>query len=173
VLTDDRWLTAKELARARGVQTGSIFGTLRRMHADRWVEADSDPDPPTRGTQYRITSLGRTLLEAALAEEQPPGQLELDQDVVIVEQGKRGRRIDFERIVHDVKLSGRIAWAATLGWGWLLVFEAGVNELDVTRLVVALEGAGFRCRVAQPRSLLSGAALREQAEAYVGTAGVR
>lgn len=170
VLSDGRQRTARELARERGVQTGSIFGTLRRMHADGWVRADSDPDPPTRGTQYWITPMGRALLEAALAEDEPVGQLERDQEVLIVEQ-KGGRTMDFENVLSDVKVSGRIAWAATLGWGWLLVFEPGVAEFQVTRLTVALERVGFRCRHAQPRTLLSGSALREQAETLMTSTG--
>jgi DNA-binding PadR family transcriptional regulator len=167
-LSDGGWM-----ARARGVHTGAIFGTLQRTHADGLVEADSDPDPPTRGTQYRISPVGRRLLEATLAEEQPVGQLESGQRILIVEPGKRERRTEYERVVGDVGLTGRIAWGAPLGWGRMLVFEPGVDEFQVAELAIAFERAGFRCRDAQLGALASGSVLREQADAHLMRSGAR
>jgi DNA-binding PadR family transcriptional regulator len=168
VLGDGRWWTTQEIAHARGVKVASIYGTVQRMHAEGWIEADTDPDPPTRGTQYRIADTGRRLLDVALAEEQPVGQVSDGQWLLLVEEhGFDDRRtLAFHQIMEDARLSGSLAWGAPLGWGWLLAFEPGVGKFQRDDLAIELGRAGFHCREAQPEVLYTGAGLREQAVAH-------
>lgn len=176
VLSDGRWWTIQEIADARGVKAAAIYGTARRMHDDGWIEADSDPEPPTRGTQYRISALGRELLEEALAEERPLGELSEGQWFLLVEEHGLDdeRTLSFHRVMGDARFSGRLAWGAPLGWGWMLAFEPGVDKFQRDELAIELGRAGFNCREGQPEVLLSGASIRDKAGAHIAKrTGVR
>jgi DNA-binding PadR family transcriptional regulator len=175
VFSDGGWRTTQEVARARGVKAAVVFGTLRRMHADRWIEADCDPDPPTRGTQYRLTKLGRELLDAALAEERRVGELSDGQWLLLVEeQGlDEDRTLEFHRAMKDPQLSGSLAWGAPFGWGWLLAFDSDARKFQRDELAIELGRAGFRCREARLDELLTGARLRERAVAHIEKRTVR
>jgi hypothetical protein len=164
-LADRRWRTANETARAMGKPTGAIFGVLRRMHSDGLLEADSDE--PTRGTQYRLTALGERALAEVLSEQQPAGQLSSDQWLLMVERGSEAGLREFYAVLATTSLSGVIAWATSVGWGWLVVCGTDAAEFTVARLTNAFRDAGFRCHEARAGTLLSGTQLRDNATTLV------
>jgi hypothetical protein len=157
----DGWKTAHEAATAMGRPTGSIFGVLRRMHAEGLLVADTDPDPATRGTQYRLSDAAAGLLMDALADESGVGRVAPGQRLLTVD--RHGARIDAAKVLTEGASAGIIAWAAELPAGWLLVVDAEVDPFRVQALCAAFEHAGCRCEQAPVDDVVAGPLLRERA----------
>lgn len=154
--------TAREVARSLGRPTGSIFGVLRRMHEDGLLKADTDPDPPTRGTSYRLTKVGAELLAKALSHESGIGQLVQGQRLLAVRRGD-----DFlapSKVLRQSESVGMIAWAAEMPNGWLLVMAGEVDSFRAMTLRVAFEKAGCRCYEDRIDAVIGGTLQRERAE---------
>jgi hypothetical protein len=162
----DEWKTAHEIGNALGRPTGSIFGVIRRMHADGLLLADSDPDPPTRGTQYRLSESATQLLAEALSEPNVIGQLAPKQRLLLIE--RRKSRLAAIEVLAGSTSAGVIAWGAELPGGWLLAIDADVDPFRVQRLSTAFERAGCRCREAPVDTVLSGTLLRRRAATLLG-----
>jgi hypothetical protein len=156
------WSTANEAARNLGTETGSVFGLIRRMHGEGILEADSDPGPPTRGTQYRLTHEARLALEqldGALAGEEEIGRLVEGQRLLIV----RGEELaDIEKTVADPALSSAISWATWLGGGWLIAMQPDSDGHAWRRLATVLEGSGYKCERGRVDELQAARQLRRQ-----------
>ena len=161
----DSWKTAHEAASALGRPTGSIFGVLRRMHADGLLISDSDPDPPTRGTQYRLSDNATEMLANVLSEESGVGVLERGQRVLLVQRTKGLRRP--AKVMSDSRAAGLVVWGAELPEGWLLVMSDDVDPFRAQRLVADLERVGCVCRQAPVDAILPGQSLRERAEQLI------
>lgn len=158
----DDWKTPHEVARDLGRPTGSLFGVLRRMHGDGLLKADSDPDPPTRGTQYRLSARGEAALDATLAIDANVGSLTENLRLVIV---ARKKLKPAAQVLASPVSAGVIAWAAELPDGWLLALEPGVDNYRVQTLLSAFEDARCRCWETSIQSLVNGQLLRSRAEA--------
>jgi hypothetical protein len=165
VVFGDSWKTAHEAASALGRPTGSIFGVLRRMHADGLLVSDSEPDPPTRGTQYRLSENATEMLAEVLAEESGVGILEPGQRVLSIHRTKGLRRPAM--VLSESHAAGLITWGAELPDGWLLVMSEDVDPFRVQRLLTGLERAGCVCRQAPVDAVLAGQPLRDRAEQLV------
>lgn len=164
------WKTPNEGARDLGTVTGSIFGLITRMHAERILEADCDPDPPTRGTQYRLTHEGRVALEEALREArggEELGSLVDDQRLLIV---RGGRMTDIQEVLAEPVLSASIAWGSWLGASWLLAMAENASPHAWRKLTSVLEAAGYECERGRIDELQSGRQLREQSGSNLETA---
>lgn len=148
-----------------GKPTGSIFGVLRRMHGEGLLRADTDPDPPTRGTQYRLTDVGMEALREALADEGYVGQLSEGRRLLIVE--RRKGLLAASGVLGGKVGAGLIEWAAELPGGWLLVLVDGADPHRVHRLQGELEQAGCRCRDFQVDALVTGVMLRQRASSLL------
>src|ERR1700733_5496441 len=46
------------------MSTGTLYGALRRMLEDGWIEHFQEPDAPRGRQAYRLTALGRKVLNA-------------------------------------------------------------------------------------------------------------
>jgi DNA-binding MarR family transcriptional regulator len=161
-LADGAWRTINEIAQSLGLKPANIFGLVRRMHADGLLEADSDP--PTRGTQYRLTMSGSAAARQALEREEPVGRLTEQQTVMVIEPGGPEATLShFDRVVSDPSVSGAVGWSAFFGWGWMLVFTPRTDLFQIKRLALRLDRAGYRTRFGRPEALISGATMREQA----------
>lgn len=163
--------TAKEAARALGVETGSVFGLIKRMTAEGIIEPLGLGEP-TRGTEYVLTSDGAHALELEMEQRRDPEEglstLHEGQEVIIVRGGALSR---VQSVFADAGLSRAIAWAATLGGDWLLTLAADTDKFATEKLVVALERAGCTCEYGKVDSMLSGRRLRQRA-ADLAPAGV-
>ena len=146
---------------ALGRPTGSIFGVLRRMHADGLLISDCDPEPPTRGTQYRLSENATEMLADALSEQNGVGHLTLGQRLLMVERKKS--RLAATQVLTESSSAGIIAWAAELPSGWLLVISADADPFRVQSLCTEFERAGCRCQDAPVDAVLAGPLLRERA----------
>lgn len=159
VVLSDKELGANQIAHELGKQTGSIFGVLKRMHAEGLIEAD--PEPPTRGTKYRLADDTRELLDEALSERSVPGLLAGDSRIVLVEGSSD--LLALQEVLATVSVSRHVAWGTSLGWGHLLALDEDTDDFHAQRLAIALQRAGFSCRVASLGTIKDGADLREQA----------
>src|SRR5437016_1764835 len=55
----------EELSNGRvRMSTGTLYGALRRMLDDRWIERSQELDAPRDRLAYRLSSTGRQTLEA-------------------------------------------------------------------------------------------------------------
>jgi DNA-binding MarR family transcriptional regulator len=155
--------TAKEAARALGVETGSVFGLIQRMMAEGIIEPTSLGEP-TRGTEYVLTEDGAHALMLELERSRDPeegaGAVLDGQELIIVRGGLLSR---VQAVFADPGLSRAIAWAATLGADWLLALSVDADKFAAQKLIVALEGAGCKCDHGKVDSKLSGRRLRERA----------
>lgn len=165
--------TAKEAARALGVETGSIFGLIQRMAAEGIVEPVGLGEP-TRGTEYVLTEDGAHALDLELERKRDPeegaGTVADGQEVIIV---RAGPLVHVQSVFADPALSLVIAWAATLGADWLLALAADADQFAAQRLVIALEKVGCKCERGKVDSKLSGRRLRERAADLVGSEAIR
>ena len=155
--------TAKEAARALGVETGSVFGLIQRMTAEGILEPLGLGEP-TRGTEYVLTRDGAHALELELEPRHDPEEgtgTVLDGQEVIIARGGPLSRV--QSVFADPGLSRTIAWAATLGADWLLALGADADKFATEKLVVALEGAGCTCEYGKVDSMLSGRRLQQRA----------
>ncbi len=165
--------TAKEAARALGVETGSVFGLIQRMTAEGILEPLGLGEP-TRGTEYALTEDGAHALALELERSRDPEEgagAVLDGQEVIVARGGPLSRV--QAVFADPGLSRPIAWAATLGADWMLALSADADKFAAQKLVTALEGAGCICEHGKVDSKLSGRRLRERAADLVGAEAVR
>jgi DNA-binding PadR family transcriptional regulator len=48
------------------LSTGTLYGALRRLLEDRWIERFAQPDTAREKQAYRLTSTGRAQLDAEL-----------------------------------------------------------------------------------------------------------
>jgi DNA-binding MarR family transcriptional regulator len=164
--------TAREAARELGTQTGSVYGLIKRMHAEGMLEADSDPAPPTRGTQYCLTDDARFALAQALestqVEREDAGRLTEGQHVLIA---SGAGVMAVQRVVADPALSAAVAWDAWLGASWLFAMNPESSFLTLKKLAAALERAGCDCQLGQVDGLEAGGQMREQASLEVERAG--
>jgi hypothetical protein len=164
------WRTANEAAGELGTETGSVFGLIKRMHAERILEADSDPDLPTRGTQYRLSHEARIALEdvdAVLADEEL-GQLVDGQRLLIV----RGQAITpFEEVMADRSLASAVSWASWLGAGWLVALQPDSEGHAWRKLATALEAAGYMCERGRIDEMLPARRLRRQSSSNLERVG--
>ena len=155
--------TAKEAARALGVETGSIFGLIQRMAAEGIIEPIGLGEP-TRGTEYILTADAVHALALELEGRRDPEEgvgTVVDRQEMIIARG--GPLVDVQSVFAEPGLSLVIAWAAALGPDWLLALSPSADQFDVQRLVIALEKAGCRCERGTTDSPLSGRRLRERA----------
>jgi hypothetical protein len=160
--------TAKEAARALGVETGSIFGLIQRMTAEGIIEPIGLGEP-TRGTEYVLTEDGSHALELELERRRDPEEgagTVIDGQEVIVARG--GPLAGVQAVFADPALSLAIAWAATLGADWLLALSPDADRFAGEKLVMALEETGCKCEWGRVDSRLSGRRLRERAADLVG-----
>jgi DNA-binding PadR family transcriptional regulator len=158
--------TAHEAAKQLGRPTGSIFGVLQRMHAEGILAADSDPGPPTRGTQYALSAMGQDLLRAALPDESDAiGRIEPGQRMLVVR--RLGRLTEASEVLAGAKGNGLVDWGSELPDGWLLtlVENADRHRLDV--FVTALERARCECRELTVDTLYTGTRLRDRARSLI------
>jgi hypothetical protein len=162
----DGWMTAHEAAVALGRPTGSIFGVLRRMHGDGLLVADSDPDPPTRGTQYRLSDEAKEALSDSMNETGGVGQLAKNQRVLVVERKKS--RLAATKVLTEGESAGLILWGAELPNGWLLVIDPDADVFRVQVLSAAFERTGCRCYEARVDDVHSGPMLRRRAGTIAG-----
>jgi hypothetical protein len=167
------WRTAQEAADELGTETGSVFGLIKRMHAEGILEADSDPAPPTRGTQYRLKHEARVVLDELLAqigdEHQEPGHLEADQRLLVA----RGNSlVGLETALADPALSTAVAWVAWMGSSWLFAMKADCEAHTLRRLATVLEQAGYECERGRVDELQAGHRFRAQSTANLERAGV-
>jgi DNA-binding PadR family transcriptional regulator len=166
VVLTDRERTAHEIAKALGKPTGAIFGVVRRMHSDGILDADSDPDPPTRGTQYSLSESGAAALGDALAEEKSAGQISEGQRLIMVERRKGLKRPN--EVVGGSDARGLIEWGLEFPDGWLLVLVEGADPYRIRKLQREFEDAGCRCHDATVDAVLSAALLRRRARDIAG-----
>jgi hypothetical protein len=155
------WSTANEAAAEMGTATGSVFGLIKRMHAERILEADSDPDPPTRGTQYRLTPDALVALEAVDDEQGfgEIGRLSEGQRILIA---RGGALTEIERVMADPGLSSTVAWASWLGEGWLIAMQPDSDGHAWRKLATVLERAGYGCERGKIDELQAASRLRRQ-----------
>jgi DNA-binding PadR family transcriptional regulator len=158
--------TAYEAAKELGRPTGSIFGVLRRMHTDGLLLADTDPDPPTRGTLYRLAESGARLLEETLQPRDELGHVHDGQRLLHVEYDRDLTAAS--RVLVESVSAGVIAWGAELPAGWLLAMVPDADAFRVRRLVGAFEQAGCRCVSLPVDAVVDGARLRARAATLVG-----
>lgn len=155
-----------------GTETGSIFGLIKRMHAEGILEADSGPDPPTRGTQYRLTHEARVALEtldrALGSEEEAIGRL-MDGQRLLIARGEALAEV--EEILRDPSLSSAISWASWLGASWLIAMDPDSDGHPWRRLATVLERAGFSCERGRVDELQPASRLRQQAASNLERAG--
>lgn len=152
--------TAHEAGRALGRPTGSIFGVLKRMHAEGLLVADTDP--PSRGTRYELAPGVREALRDAEAEASAVGTLERGQRLLLVDHPSDP--IAAQRALSRESLAGSVAWAAEVGGGWLLALAPEVSSsYPLQRLEAALSQAGAACRQVHVTDLLDGDELRDRA----------
>jgi hypothetical protein len=161
--------TAKEAARAIGVETGSIFGLVRRMAAEGIIEP-LGPGEPTRGTEYILTEDAAYALTLELERTTDPegdhGTVVNGQEVLFA---RGGRLLDIQAVFADPSLSLVIAWAATLGADWLLALTVDADKFAAQKLIAALEKVGCQCDYGKVDSKLSGSRLRERAGGLVSS----
>jgi hypothetical protein len=166
------WHTAQEAADDLGTETGSVFGLIKRMHAEGILEADSDPEAPTRGTQYRLKPEAKVALDDALAQigskRQEPGQLEQDQRVVIA----NGSLVDLQEVLADPSLSAVVAWVAWLGASWLVAMSPEADAHALRRVATVLREAGYVCEPGRVDDLQESSRFRAQAERNLERAGI-
>jgi hypothetical protein len=137
------------------------------MHAERTLRADSDPEPPTRGTQYKLTEDAALALGEALAGEPDQGQLAgqlADGQRVLVVSGKGLAGV--QKILANPALSADVAWGAWVGASWLLAMSPSSGFFALEKLTVELECAGYECQRGQVDGLQVGAQLRENADRH-------
>jgi hypothetical protein len=135
------------------------------MHSDGLLISDSDPDPPTRGTQYRLSDNATEMLADVLSEESGVGILEPGQRVLLVQRTKGLRRP--AKVLSESHAAGLIAWGAELPDGWLLVVSEDVDPFRVQNLLAALERVGCKCRQSPVDAILAGQPLRKRAEQLI------
>jgi hypothetical protein len=156
------WRTPNEAASDLGTETGSVFGLIKRMHGERILESDSDPDPPTRGTQYRLTPSARIALEEVdkgAAGEAEMGRLVEGQRLLIAHGDAL---VGIEEILADPRLSSAIAWASWLGGGWLIAMQPDSDGHAWRKLATVLERAGYSCQRGRMDELQTARQLRRQ-----------
>lgn len=155
-----------------GTETGSVFGLIKRMHGEDILEADSDPEPPTRGTQYRLRPEARIALDEALAQigakRQEPGRLERDQRLIIA---RGAAQLDLEKALSNSSISIDVAWIAWIGSSWLMALNPDAEPQMLRRLASILEGAGFACERGRIDELTDASRFRAQSRANVERAG--
>lgn len=163
--------TLYEAAKALGRPTGSIANLVKRMHSEGLLTAD--PDPPVRGTLYRLDPTAHAALEAALTQGQPTGRLQEHQRFLLVEGVSDALLL--HRILARPALSAPVEWAAEIdGSGRrLLAMEPNASSLQVEKLLVALTQAGLRCEQRRVGELLGSEELRRKSVALVETAEVK
>lgn len=165
------WRTPNEAAGELGTETGSIFGLIKRMHAEGILESDSDPDPPTRGTQYRLTHEARVALQQldeALGGQEETGRLVDNQRLLIV----RGEALaEVEEVLADPSLSSAVSWASWLGASWLLAMSPDSDGHSWRKLATVLERAGYQCERGRIDELQPASRLRRQFASNLERAG--
>ena len=166
------WRTAHEAAEDLGTETGSVYGLIKRMHGEGILEADSDPDPPTRGTQYRLKPEALIALDNALAQigakRQEPGRLEQDQRLIIA---RGGAQLDLERTLADPSLSLEVAWVAWVGASWIVALDPDAEPQLLRRLIGSLESGGFECERSRVDELTDASRFRAQSRSNVERIG--
>jgi len=167
------WSTAKEIARANGVETGSVYGLIKRMHGEGILEADTDPAPPTRGTAYRLTYPARVALDDLLEEtgrdRDEPGQLATNQRLLLV---KGSALMGFQQTLADPELAVSVAWVTWLGESWLVALSTDSDGHVQRRIATVLEQAGYLCERGTVDELQRADRFRDQATANLERVGV-
>lgn len=160
-------LPANEAAKRVGKQTPAIYSLLKRMYEDELVAAE--PDPPTRGSVYNLTDVGRRALASALAVRKQPGSLHAGQQLLLIDQP--ARLADALSVFAREAVSGAVDWAAEVGGGWLLALSPELDDsFALMQLRRALEQERISCRQLTLDRLLSGADLRLRAASLSGSA---
>lgn len=152
--------TAHEAGRALGKPTGSIFGVLKRMHAEGLLIADTDP--PGRGTRYELAPGVREALRDAAVRASVTGIVQTGQRLLLVDHPSDP--VAAHRALSRESLAGSVAWAAEVGGGWLLALAPDVSSsYPLQRLEAALSQAGAACRQVHVDDILGGDELRDRA----------
>jgi hypothetical protein len=156
-LRDGRERTLYEISKAVARRPGDIQRTVRQMHVEKLLLADSDE--PTRGTLFRFNDAFSEVLEESLADSRPTGQMAYEQRTL---QIMSPESVDLYRLLGRAELNGMISWAAE--WGgdgeWLLTMLPGTEKDAVDRLVGVLRSAGIRCQQRRVGQILSAGQLR-------------
>lgn len=151
--------TAHEAGKALGKPTGSIFGVLRRMHAEGLLIAD---EPPTRGTQYRLSDEARIALLEQAEDDGDIGVLAAGQRLLFVE--RPARRASALEVLAAESLTAPVAWVAETDGGWLLALTPDLEDAyPVDRLALAFERADVAVTEMYVAGLRNGRALRNRA----------
>lgn len=164
--------TLYEISRAVGRPSGSISRQVQSMVSERLLIAD--PDPPVRGTMYRLNPDVRDALEEAAEGSQQPGLLVPNQRLLLVRGGPG--RTKSAQLLAKPGLSGAVAWSVRIdaSGGLLLAMSISVDNHQVDKLVVALEESGFECREGLVGEIESGRDLRARSKSLAEIAeGVR
>lgn len=143
-LVADEPLTLYEIGQSLGRKPGSVAGVVHRMAGDGVLLAD--PDPPVRGSQYRLNEAYLEALEEGLAERSPPGQIAEGRRTILAIAPKR---LALYEVLARPAVAGSIDWIAEFdGAGTTLIMLAeGADALDADRLAIALESAGVDYRL--------------------------
>jgi hypothetical protein len=146
-----------EISKAVARRPGDIQRTVRQMHNEKLLRADSDE--PTRGTLFWFNSEHQDALEASLADNRPPGLMAYEQRTVQITSPEDVSLYD---VLGRAELNGMISWAAE--WGgdgeFLVAMLPGTGKPATDRLVEALRSAGIRCQQRRVGQILSGDELR-------------
>jgi hypothetical protein len=109
------------------------------MYVDGVLEAeDEDPEP---GTRFRLVAAHEPALAEALRADQPPGLLQENQELLLLNlPNRRSLNDSFAR----ADLAALVSWTVRLGGNAMLVAIAPkASEGDYGRLVSVLEEAGI------------------------------
>lgn len=155
--------TQYEIGKTLGRSSGSISRPLHSMLSDGLLLAD--PDPPVRGTLYRLNPEARDALEEAAAGALQPGVLVRDQRLLFVQGGED--RMQAMALLAKPSLSGAVAWAARTdaSTGLLLAMNPDADDLQVDKLIVALKARGFELREGVTGQITSASELRAHGKA--------
>jgi hypothetical protein len=138
------------------------------MNAERILEADSDP--PTRGTQYRLTHEAKIALEQldqALSTPDEVGRLYNDQRLLIV-NGEA--LVEAEQVLAEPANTAAIAWASWIGASWLIAMRPESDGHAWRKLATAFERVGYKCERGRVDELMSARILRRQSSANLDLA---
>jgi hypothetical protein len=156
-LRDGQRRTLYEISRAVARRPGDIQRTVRQMHTENLLHADSDE--PVRGTQFWFNNEFAEVFEASLADSRQAGQMLAEQRTLEVSSPED---TDLYGVLGRPDLNGTISWAAE--WGgdgeWLIALLPDAGKEAADRLVGVLRSAGIRCQQRRVGQLLSAEELR-------------
>jgi hypothetical protein len=156
-LRDGQRRTLYEISRAVARRPGDIQRTVRQMHAEKLLDADSAE--PVRGTQFWFNDEFAEVFEASLMDSRQAGQIVSEQRMLEVSSPPSA---DLYGVLGRPDLNGTISWAAE--WGgdgeWLIALLPDAGKEAADRLVGVLRSAGIECEQRRVGQVLSAEELR-------------